>query len=362
MPAVSVVSATERGGDLLGGQVGAALLGGLGDSGSDSSRSATGSPVADEVAVGRARSAPAARRSRRSRPVPPARAPGPARPRPTSRASSPPLALPRSGCAESLAGAPTRSAPTSLPRCDDLRRRARPAPPGRPGPAAGDLLRPGHGRAGRAVGDDVRQLGRQDRLAAGRGARPRARRRSLRVDLPTHWLGPVFLGAAWTVGLAGHRRPTNPTPWSAARTASRAGRRTPTDLPVLACSLLPMGVRFADPLPAGVHDVGRRGLVAAGRVRALGPARPATIRGRLGRRRRSPTTSCGAGPPPGPLALRRRPAPLDGEPGFPIRSRRLHGAAGGRRLRRARLWLASERGPDAGAVERGAVHGPLRAG
>src|SRR5688572_33186674 len=24
----------------------------------------------------------------------------------------------------------------------------------------------------------------------------------LRIDLPTHWLGPVFLGAAWTVGLA----------------------------------------------------------------------------------------------------------------------------------------------------------------
>src|SRR5688572_12431726 len=23
----------------------------------------------------------------------------------------------------------------------------------------------------------------------------------LRIDLPTHWLGPVFLGAAWTVGL-----------------------------------------------------------------------------------------------------------------------------------------------------------------
>ena len=24
---------------------------------------------------------------------------------------------------------------------------------------------------------------------------------SLRIDLPTHWLGPVFLGAAWTLGL-----------------------------------------------------------------------------------------------------------------------------------------------------------------
>ena len=34
------------------------------------------------------------------------------------------------------------------------------------------------------------------------------------------------------------------------------GARGPTDLPVLACSLLPIGVRFAEPLPAGVHDVG----------------------------------------------------------------------------------------------------------
>src|SRR5262249_6059016 len=28
------------------------------------------------------------------------------------------------------------------------------------------------------------------------------------------------------------------------------------DIPVLACSLLPMGVRVAEPLPAGGHDVG----------------------------------------------------------------------------------------------------------
>jgi uncharacterized protein (TIGR03089 family) len=83
------------------------------------------------------------------------------------------------------------------------------------------------------------------------------RGQSLCVDLPPHWLGPVFLGAAWTVGLV----VTGPDdaeadavvcgPDSLARWASRA-----EDLPVLACSLLPLGVRFADPLPAGVHDVG----------------------------------------------------------------------------------------------------------
>ena len=81
------------------------------------------------------------------------------------------------------------------------------------------------------------------------------RGQGLHVDLPTHWLGPVFLGAAWTVGLV----VTSPEEADAVvcgpdGLAAWAGRAA--DLPVLACSLLPMGVRFADPLPAGVHDVG----------------------------------------------------------------------------------------------------------
>lgn len=77
----------------------------------------------------------------------------------------------------------------------------------------------------------------------------------LRIDLPAHWLGTVFLGAAWRVGLvvtdddapdAVVCGPDSVEAW--------AGRAA--ELPVLACSLLPLGVRFADPLPAGVHDVG----------------------------------------------------------------------------------------------------------
>jgi len=78
------------------------------------------------------------------------------------------------------------------------------------------------------------------------------------VDLPAHWLGPVFLGAAWLAGLTvsfpGTEAPPDAVvcgPDGLAAWADRAG-----DLPVLACSLLPMGVRFADPLPPGVHDVG----------------------------------------------------------------------------------------------------------
>ena len=81
------------------------------------------------------------------------------------------------------------------------------------------------------------------------------RGQSLRVDLPTHWLGPVFLGAAWAIGLTVTEDDEPDAvvcgPDSLARWASYADR-----LPVLACSLLPMGVRFADPLPPGVHDVG----------------------------------------------------------------------------------------------------------
>ena len=78
---------------------------------------------------------------------------------------------------------------------------------------------------------------------------------TLRADLPPHWLSPVFLGAAWSVGLtvttdadpdAVVCGPDTLDAW-----APRAG-----GMPVLACSLRPLGVRFAEPLPAGVLDVG----------------------------------------------------------------------------------------------------------
>jgi uncharacterized protein (TIGR03089 family) len=81
------------------------------------------------------------------------------------------------------------------------------------------------------------------------------RGQSLSVDLPTHWLGPVFLGAAWILGLVvtDSDEPDAVVcgPAGLERWASYAAR-----VPVLACSLLPLGGRFADPLPADVHDVG----------------------------------------------------------------------------------------------------------
>lgn len=78
---------------------------------------------------------------------------------------------------------------------------------------------------------------------------------SIRIDLPTHWLATVFLGAAWNTGLVVTDSESPDAvvcgPETLSTWADDAGKR-----PTLACSLLPFGVRFADPLPQGVHDVG----------------------------------------------------------------------------------------------------------
>ncbi|CAB4965243.1 unannotated protein [freshwater metagenome] len=78
---------------------------------------------------------------------------------------------------------------------------------------------------------------------------------SLRIDLPPHWLSTVFLGAAWTVGL---RVTTSDEPDAVVCGPDGLADWAPRAraLPVLACSLRPLGVRFAEPLPAGVLDVG----------------------------------------------------------------------------------------------------------
>lgn len=78
---------------------------------------------------------------------------------------------------------------------------------------------------------------------------------TIRVDLPTHWLGPVVLGAAWTAGLV-VTDDDDPDavvcgPPSLATWAERAD-----DLVVIATALHPMATRFADGVPPGVHDLG----------------------------------------------------------------------------------------------------------
>ena len=75
------------------------------------------------------------------------------------------------------------------------------------------------------------------------------------IDLPPHWLVPVFLGAAWSAGLSvtddvRGRRTRSPC---VGRTASAS---TTTREHVVACSLLPFAVRFAEPIPGQVLDFG----------------------------------------------------------------------------------------------------------
>ncbi len=76
---------------------------------------------------------------------------------------------------------------------------------------------------------------------------------SLLVDLPVHWLTPVFLGAAWNVGLCVVREGV-----ADAVVCGPAGLQVYADsaAPLVACSLLPLGARFAEPLPHGVRDFG----------------------------------------------------------------------------------------------------------
>lgn len=77
----------------------------------------------------------------------------------------------------------------------------------------------------------------------------------LRVDLPCHWLGPVFLGAAWTVGLV-----LTDSDDADCYVCGPAGVPTWADRAdgavVLATALHPLGRPFEEPLPPGVHDFG----------------------------------------------------------------------------------------------------------
>jgi uncharacterized protein (TIGR03089 family) len=92
----------------------------------------------------------------------------------------------------------------------------------------------------------------QDELDAERGG-------LLLVDLPTHWLGAVWLGAAWSLGMTvtddasalGHADLVVCGPDGVGTYAAHAARTQ-----VVALSLRPLGARFAEALPVGVTDYG----------------------------------------------------------------------------------------------------------
>lgn len=94
---------------------------------------------------------------------------------------------------------------------------------------------------------------------------------TLLLDLPAHWLVPVFLGAAWASGIAVTTDP------DVGHDLVVCGPEGLTDHegadPVVACALLPFGVRFRDPLPPGVLDYG---VLWPGQSDVFLPIQPAT--------------------------------------------------------------------------------------
>jgi uncharacterized protein (TIGR03089 family) len=90
----------------------------------------------------------------------------------------------------------------------------------------------------------------QEELDLGRGDR-------VLLDLPSHWLAPVWVGACWALGAvavapdAAHHAP-DLVVCGPDGLADHAGG----EVPVVATSLNALGTRFADPLPAGVVDLG----------------------------------------------------------------------------------------------------------
>jgi uncharacterized protein (TIGR03089 family) len=70
----------------------------------------------------------------------------------------------------------------------------------------------------------------------------------IRIALPPHWLGTVFLAAAWTCGL-------ELSDDADVAVVGPDGLGNPART-TLACALTPFATRFTEPLPAGVLDHG----------------------------------------------------------------------------------------------------------
>ena len=103
----------------------------------------------------------------------------------------------------------------------------------------------------------------QDELDLERGA-------TVRLDLPTHWLGPVWLGAALTLGLTVTTDEPDLVVCGPLGVETYAG----SGAAVVALSLRPLGGRFLEPLPTGVLDYGA---VVLGQPDAFLPNDPPSV-------------------------------------------------------------------------------------
>ncbi len=79
----------------------------------------------------------------------------------------------------------------------------------------------------------------------------------VRIDLPVHWLGPVFLGAAWSIGLqVVLEGEPDADAWVTGPDGLDRWAAHAADAVVLATALHPLGRPFDRPLPPGVLDYG----------------------------------------------------------------------------------------------------------
>ncbi|MFL6022348.1 MAG: TIGR03089 family protein [Marmoricola sp.] len=89
----------------------------------------------------------------------------------------------------------------------------------------------------------------------------------LRIDLPTHWLGTVFLGGVLACGLT----LDDTAPVAVVGPAGLSGTLAAT---TMACALHPFATRFTEPLPAGVLD---HGVLWAGQSDVFSPVEPTEL-------------------------------------------------------------------------------------
>jgi uncharacterized protein (TIGR03089 family) len=92
----------------------------------------------------------------------------------------------------------------------------------------------------------------------------------LRIDLPPHWLGTVFLGGLWSAGLVIDDHAAVAIVGPDVLTANLDELAATT----MACSLRPFAVRFAEPLPAGILD---HGVLWAGQSDVFSPYQPCEL-------------------------------------------------------------------------------------
>ena len=76
----------------------------------------------------------------------------------------------------------------------------------------------------------------------------------IRLALPVHWLGPVFVGAALLAGVGITTDADRPVALSV---GGPAALPDPGKAPVLACSLTPFATPLGDGLPVGADDYGK---------------------------------------------------------------------------------------------------------